>query len=35
MRRLSKPNGLVRIGFVRYNSMEEVDRVLAALEALA
>jgi cysteine desulfurase family protein (TIGR01976 family) len=34
MRRLGKPNGLVRIGFVRYNSVEEVDRVLSALEAL-
>ncbi len=34
MRRLGKPNGLVRIGFVRYNSLEEVDQVLGALEDL-
>ena len=31
MHRLNKPEGLVRIGFVRYNSLEEVDRVLQAL----
>ncbi len=34
MRRLEKPEGLVRIGFVRYNTVEEVDRVLGALEDL-
>ncbi len=35
MPRLGKPQGLVRIGFVHYNTVEEVDRVLAALEQLA
>jgi cysteine desulfurase family protein (TIGR01976 family) len=34
MRRLSKPDGLVRIGFVHYNTADEVDRVLAALQEL-
>jgi selenocysteine lyase/cysteine desulfurase len=32
MQRLGKvPDGLVRIGFVHYNTIEEVDRVLAEL----
>ena len=34
MERLSKPDGLVRIGFVHYNTIEEVDRVLTALQEL-
>ncbi len=35
MRRLRKdPDGLVRIGFIHYNTVEEVDRVLDALAAL-
>lgn len=34
MTRLGKPEGLVRIGFVHYNSPEEVDRVLGELSAL-
>lgn len=34
MERLSKPDGLVRIGFVHYNTVDEVDRVLAALQEL-
>jgi selenocysteine lyase/cysteine desulfurase len=29
------PEGLVRIGFVHYNTEEEVDRVLAELSALS
>ncbi len=32
--RLGKPEGLVRIGFVHYNTLDEVDRVLAALEEM-
>jgi len=36
MRRLGKaPGGLVRIGFVHYNTEQEVDRVLAALADLS
>jgi cysteine desulfurase family protein (TIGR01976 family) len=36
MYRLGKaPEGLVRIGFVHYNTPEEVDRVVAELEVLA
>jgi selenocysteine lyase/cysteine desulfurase len=37
MRRLDVANqgGLVRIGFVHYNTFEEVDRVVAALGDLA
>ena len=35
MERLGKaPDGLVRVGFVHYNTTDEVDRVLAALDAL-
>jgi cysteine desulfurase family protein (TIGR01976 family) len=34
MRRLGKPKGLVRIGFVHYNTLAEVDRVLNALADL-
>ena len=36
MRRLGvlDTGGLVRIGFVHYNTLEEVDRVVDALEAL-
>jgi len=35
MERLDKaPHGLVRIGFVHYNTPDEVDRALAALDAL-
>ena len=32
--RLGKPEGLVRIGFVHYNTLDEVDRVLAALKEM-
>jgi cysteine desulfurase family protein (TIGR01976 family) len=35
MERLSLPDGTLRIGFVHYNTHEEVDRVLAALRDLA
>lgn len=35
LNRLGKPGGLVRIGFVHYNTVEEVDRVVGALGALA
>jgi cysteine desulfurase family protein (TIGR01976 family) len=35
MERLELPDGALRIGFVHYNTPEEVDRVLAALEELA
>ncbi len=34
MGRLGKPDGLVRIGFIHYNTTEEVDRTLAAIQAL-
>ena len=34
MNRLDRPEGLVRIGFVHYNTLDEVDRVLRALQAL-
>ena len=34
MQRLGKPDGLVRIGFVHYNTLDEVDRVLAALKEM-
>jgi cysteine desulfurase family protein (TIGR01976 family) len=34
MDRLGLPQGTLRIGFVHYNSPEEVDRLLAALEEL-
>ncbi len=34
MRRLRLPEGAVRVGFVHYNTAEEVDRVLAGLEEL-
>ena len=35
MERLGLADGAVRIGFVHYNTVEEVDRVLAELERLA
>jgi cysteine desulfurase family protein (TIGR01976 family) len=35
MKRLGLPEGAVRVGFVHYNTEEEVDRLLAALEELA
>ena len=35
MERLRLPGGALRIGFVHYNTREEVDRVLAALRELA
>jgi cysteine desulfurase family protein (TIGR01976 family) len=34
MRRLGLEHGAVRVGFVHYNTAEEVDRLLAELEAL-
>ncbi len=34
MQRLGLPDGAVRIGFVHYNTAEEVDRVLAELQKL-
>jgi selenocysteine lyase/cysteine desulfurase len=35
MERLGLPDGTLRIGFLHYNTLEEVDRVLAALQDLA
>lgn len=35
MERLRLPDGAVRVGFVHYNTFDEVDRVLAELERLA
>ncbi len=35
MRRLERPDGLVRIGFVHYNTVEEVDQVVNALQHVA
>jgi cysteine desulfurase family protein (TIGR01976 family) len=35
MERLGLPDGTLRIGFVHYNTRDEVDRVLAALQDLA
>jgi len=35
LNRLGKPDGLVRIGFVHYNTLDEVDRVVSALGDLA
>ena len=35
MERLGLPEGALRVGFVHYNTADEVDRVLAALERLA
>ena len=35
MERLGLPDGTLRIGFVHYNSDDEVDRVLEALNDLA
>jgi cysteine desulfurase family protein (TIGR01976 family) len=35
MERLGLPDGTLRIGFVHYNTNDEVDRVLAALQDLA
>jgi selenocysteine lyase/cysteine desulfurase len=32
---LADRGGLVRIGFVHYNTAEEVDRVLAALDDIS
>lgn len=34
MERLDLPDGALRIGFVHYNTVDEVDRALAALDAL-
>ncbi len=34
MERLGLPDGALRIGFVHYNTAEEVDRVLEAVAAL-
>jgi selenocysteine lyase/cysteine desulfurase len=34
MRRLGLDAGAVRVGIVHYNSVEEVDRLLAELDAL-
>jgi len=34
MERLGLPDGALRIGFVHYNTVDEVDRALAALDAL-
>lgn len=34
MNRLDRPEGLVRIGFVHYNTLAEVDRALEALQRL-
>jgi cysteine desulfurase family protein (TIGR01976 family) len=34
MERLGLPNGAVRVGFVHYNTVEEVDRLLGELEGL-
>jgi len=34
MERLGLPQGAVRVGFVHYNTAEEVDRLLGELEAL-
>ncbi|HEX4526046.1 MAG TPA: aminotransferase class V-fold PLP-dependent enzyme, partial [Gaiellaceae bacterium] len=34
MRRLGLPNGAIRIGIVHYNTADEVDRLLAALDEL-
>jgi selenocysteine lyase/cysteine desulfurase len=35
MKRLGLPEGAVRIGIVHYNTADEVDRLLGALEDLA
>ena len=35
MNRLGLPDGAVRVGFIHYNTTEEVDRLLRELEALA
>jgi selenocysteine lyase/cysteine desulfurase len=35
MEKLGLPEGTLRIGFVHYNTAEEVDRLLTALEELA
>ena len=34
MNRLGRPNGMVRVGFVHYNTAHEVDRVLEALDSV-
>jgi selenocysteine lyase/cysteine desulfurase len=34
MRALGLPDGAVRVGFVHYNTSDEVDRTLEALAAL-
>ena len=35
MKRLGLPDGAVRVGFVHYNTADEVDRLLAELARLA
>ncbi len=35
MRKLNRPEGLVRIGFVHYNTIDEVDRVVDLIQDLA
>jgi selenocysteine lyase/cysteine desulfurase len=35
MERLGFPDGLVRIGFVHYNTGEEIDRLFTVLSRLA
>ena len=35
MKRLGLPDGAVRIGIVHYNTADEVDRLLAALDEIA
>ncbi len=34
MRRLNKPEGMVRVGLAHYNTHEEIDRLEAALKKL-
>jgi cysteine desulfurase family protein (TIGR01976 family) len=34
MNRLGRPDGLVRVGFVHYNTVDEVDRVLDAIQRI-
>ncbi|MFN8564781.1 MAG: aminotransferase class V-fold PLP-dependent enzyme [Anaerolineae bacterium] len=34
MRRLNKPDGMVRVGLAHYNTHEEIDRLEAALKKL-
>jgi selenocysteine lyase/cysteine desulfurase len=35
MKRLGLPDGAVRVGIVHYNTADEVDRLLSALESVA